>query len=376
MIFLLSLYSDAVIERHMPMNAASRYWLDALHDCNLNRSVALPYDRYRLSNERRTGRLTSMSFNFGQDLSQKFVAYASANNMLLEHLTLTCYFAFLFKLINAEKDLCIGMHLDHRYTDECRSIIGLFQNTIALRCQLDSHWSVRRLIKSVQEMMTSSMEYSYFPIQRALEQHPTATDLAFCDALFDFRSHGNDDSETMIGDSRFHAKCLADQLFYYDRINQSDFAFIFQHARNTNELSCTIAASLDVFDTKTIEKISHRFHSMLHELFSTVDVEMKQTISTLSWILPDENSLMQSMHNTEVSFVSTSCIHHDFVDQVMKNPQKLAVELDEQSLTYSELLHYVQVLSLNLLSDQTVLPGDVICQCVERSISMASRSKI
>ncbi|CAF1345215.1 unnamed protein product [Adineta steineri] len=54
----------------------------------------------------------------------------------------------------------------------------------------------------------------------------------------------------------------------------------------------------------------------------------------------------------------------------MKHPQKLAVELDEQSLTYAELLYYVQVLSLTLPNEYHVLPGEIICQCVERSLSM------
>ncbi|CAF4280774.1 unnamed protein product, partial [Adineta steineri] len=55
---------------------------------------------------------------------------------------------------------------------------------------------------------------------------------------------------------------------------------------------------------------------------------------------------------------------------VMKHPQKLAVELDEQSLTYCELLHYVQILCLTLLNEYHVFPGEVVCQCVERSLSM------
>ncbi|CAF4367887.1 unnamed protein product, partial [Adineta steineri] len=54
----------------------------------------------------------------------------------------------------------------------------------------------------------------------------------------------------------------------------------------------------------------------------------------------------------------------------MKHPQKLAVELDEQSLTYCELLHYVQGLSLTLLNEYHVFPGEIVCQCVERSLSM------
>jgi non-ribosomal peptide synthetase component F len=81
---------------------------------------------------------------------------------------------------------------------------------------------------------------------------------------------------------------------------------------------------------------------------------------------------MQSMNNTEMLFSPISCIHHEFVSQAIKHPQKLAVELDDQSLTYAELLYYVQLLALNLLNKQKVIVGEIVCQCVERSLSMVS----
>ncbi|CAF1473496.1 unnamed protein product [Adineta steineri] len=77
------------------------------------------------------------------------------------------------------------------------------------------------------------------------------------------------------------------------------------------------------------------------------------------------------MNNTQVSFSwPVTCIHHEFVHQVMKHPQKLAVELDEQSLTYAALLYYVQVLSLTHFNEYHILSGEVICQCVGRSLSV------
>ncbi|CAF1205440.1 unnamed protein product [Adineta steineri] len=99
---------------------------------------------------------------------------------------------------------------------------------------------------------------------------------------------------------------------------------------------------------------------------------MNRSIYEISLTLPNERLLMQSLNNTQVSFSSSSftCIHYEFVYQVIKHPQKLAVELDEQSLTYCELLYYVQVLSLILLNEYHVVPGDIVCQCVERSLSM------
>ncbi|CAF4177261.1 unnamed protein product, partial [Adineta steineri] len=80
---------------------------------------------------------------------------------------------------------------------------------------------------------------------------------------------------------------------------------------------------------------------------------------------------MQSLNNTQISFPSpATCIHHEFVYQVMKHPQKLAVELDEQSLTYAELFAYVQMLAVHILDEYGIIPSEVISQYVERSLSM------
>ncbi|CAF4382473.1 unnamed protein product, partial [Adineta steineri] len=131
----------AVIEQQMSMTAASMFWLDALHDCKLDQSLPLPYDRYRLANEHRTCHATSISFDFGQDLSHDFLTHASLNDISLEHLTFAIYFIFLFKLTSRQTDLCLaGKINNNRYRDELKSIIGLFENVIPLRCQLDPHW--------------------------------------------------------------------------------------------------------------------------------------------------------------------------------------------------------------------------------------------
>jgi hypothetical protein len=65
----------------MKMNAANMFWLDNLHECKIDQSLSLPYDRYRLANEQRTGHTISISFNFDQDLSNNFISYASLNNI-------------------------------------------------------------------------------------------------------------------------------------------------------------------------------------------------------------------------------------------------------------------------------------------------------
>ncbi|CAF1553562.1 unnamed protein product, partial [Adineta steineri] len=362
----------AVTEQQMSMTGASMFWLHALHDCKLDQTLPLPFDRYRLSNEHRTGRGTSVSFHFGQDLSHDFLTHASSNNISLEHLTFAINFIFLFKLTNGQTDLCLAMNINNnRYRDELKSIIGLFENIVPLRCQLDPHWCFHELLKHVQDITTNSMKYSYFPLQRILNQHPHISKHAFLDISLEFISYENNNT-VMIGDSQLVPGSFSFNIKEDEILSASDFSLSIYHDINMNQLSCTINASLDIFNRNTAEKISQRFHFILHQLSaSVVDNQMNKPIYELSLILPNERYLMQSMNNTQISFSSPlTCIHHEFVHQVMKYPQKLAVELDEQSLTYCELLYYVQVLSLTLLNEYFITPGTVVCQCVERSLSM------
>jgi hypothetical protein len=372
--YCLSFFLDAIVEQQMPMTAASMFWLDALHDCNLDRSLPLPYDRYRLVDEHRTGRGTTISFDFGPGLSHEFLAYASSNNISIEHLALACYYAFLFKLTNGERDLCIGMNTNGRYKEELKSVIGMFVNAIPLRCQIDSHWSFHQLVENVRDMITSNLKYSYFPLQRILAQHPNVSKPTFLDTSFGYCSSIDDHSksEVIIGDSQLYPMPMSIQISGDEIMSKFDFALTIDHDLNMNKFSCIINASLDLFNVQTVNKIGQRFHSMLKELFNRTDVQIKKPIYELSLILPDERALMQSVNNTQVLFPTVSCIHHRFVYQVMEHPQKLAVELDDQSLTYAELLYFAQMLAIYVLKNGGISSGEVICQCVERSLSMVS----
>ncbi|CAF4184455.1 unnamed protein product, partial [Adineta steineri] len=363
----------AVIEQQMSMTGASMFWLDALHNCKLDQPLSLPFDRYRLSNEHRTGRGTSVSFDFGQDLSHHFLTHASSYNISLEYLALATYYVFLFKLTNGEKDLCIGINTHGRYRDELNSIIGMFVNAIPLRCQLDPHLSFHKITKHVQDNIVNCMKYSYFPLQRILNQHSDISNPVFLDTSFEFiSSMTNDDKDViMIGDSQFSLLPNSIKISENEIMSKFDFILSFQHDLNLNEFSCTINASLDLFNAKTVCITTQRLQTMLHQLFTSFDCAINKPIYELSLILSNEQYLMQSLNNTRISFSSpVTCIHHAFVYQVMKHPQKLAVELDEQSLTYCELLYYVQVLSLTLINDYLIAPGEIVCQCVERSLSM------
>ena len=371
---------DTMIEQRMPMTAASMFWMDTLYDCHLDRPLPLPYDHYRVSDEHRTGRGTSISFDFGQDLSHRFLLYALSNGTSIQHLSLAFYYAFLFKLCNGETDLCVGMNTHGRYREELMSVIGMFVNAVPLRFQLDSHWSFGRLVKCVAERMSESMDYSYYPLQRILAQHPNIKKPAFLDTSFVFiasqnAQYGEEKSRTVvIGDSQLKLAPISIKISEDEIMSKFDFSLTIHHHLASDELSCTIDATFDLFDAHTVDTIAQRFHSMLSQPFHGEHIQMHKPIYELSLLSSEEQLLVQSINNTQVLPPAShhACIHHVFVDRVMRHPQKLSLELDDQSLTYAELLFYAQLLSLHLVKECKVSVGEIVCQCVERSLSMVS----
>ena len=368
------IYLDATIEHEMPMTAASMFWRETLHGCKIEQSLPLPYDRYRRSDEYRTGRGTTVSFDFSEDLSHDFITYSSSTGISLEQLLLASYYVFLFKLTAGETDLFIGMNTNGRYKEDLMFLIGIFVNTIPLRCQLDPNLSFHQLSEHVKDIMTSSLEYSYYPLLRILAQHGDTKKPAFLEISYDFQRQTSTSckNEVMIGDT-----CVCPMPFSFkmgrdELLSKFDFVLSIQQDLDFNRISCTIDASLDVFDRKTVDKMGQQFHLMLEQLFITNYEKIKKPIYELSLVLPYEKLIMKSMNNTEVLFAPATSIHDQFVYQVIKHPQKVALEMDDQFLTYSEFLYHSQVLSLNLLNDQRVVVGDIICQCVERSLSMVS----
>ncbi|CAF1544513.1 unnamed protein product [Didymodactylos carnosus] len=88
------------------------------------------------------------------------------------------------------------------------------------------------------------------------------------------------------------------------------------------------------------------------------------------WNLRKSNELT-NLNATHIEFDRPlKPIHEEFYDRANEYSQKLAVVLDEQTLTYSETLYYVQRLATHLIEEYHVKVGDIICQCMERSIEI------
>ncbi|UJR19788.1 hypothetical protein I4U23_022922 [Adineta vaga] len=307
-----------------------QFWIEILRDYNVDQMLSLPYDRKHISVKSRSNQVWSTTFNFDLKLLQIFRQCTTKLKTTLENLIFTIYYIFLFKITNDDTDFWIGRNFTDKY-----------DHRIPFYLRVDPHLTFIELLNRVTKMSTRTKQHAHVPLLIKSTLFPI---------VFNFHTVNCDTIEPSIFDL-----CLT--AIY---------------SEESNNLQCQINGSSDIFDHITLQKLSQRFHLLCQQLFiSSFDLHT-QPIYQLSIILPDEQRLLQQIHNidTTISNDTSITIPQLFSQQAMKYPHKIAVTLDQASLTYSELFHRAKQLSFTLIDSYNVQSGDIICQCIERSIEM------
>lgn len=381
-------------ERQMDMTSSRNFWRSQLHEYDLQHRLCLPFDRQRLSNDQRSGLAIVVDLAFDEQLTRSFITYASKHQLTLFQLGLAAFLAFLFKLTNGQTDLCIASINANRYRAELRHLIGMFVATLPYRIQINPHHSFDQLVEHVRQQCLSILEHSHYPLQHILadihQQQPsqTTTTPAFLETVFDFVTLSSDINHWTLDGTQLEAIALQSNA----NVAKFDFMLTMIYnpsTMNNNQLSCSFTCSNDLFDQSTVQTIASRFSALLHQLFNPIETSMTTNpLYKCSILQPHEIKMMNELNQIDgdddddaaddankQSKLENITISTLFSQQADLNEQKIAVELDEQCLTYSELLFYVQRLSLYLIDECHVNIGDIICQCLERSLSMVSEPR-
>jgi hypothetical protein len=361
-------------ERQMDMTSSRHFWLSQLNSYDLQHRLALPVDRHRRSADERSGEASIVEFSFEDDLASSFLAYASSHHLTPFQLGLATFYTFLLKLSDGDADLCVASINANRYRSELQSLIGMFVTTLPYRIHLDPHCSFEQLVEQVREQCLSILEHSHYPLQLILaDAHLQQSTAAFLETVFDFITLTPDaDRLTLAG-------AELEPMSEQHATNVAKFDFMLTLAQNPSTmnkaLSLSLVCSRDLFDQSTAEKISERFLLLLRQLFHfEIQAAVLHPLYELSVVLPDEIALMHVLSSSENNSVQevSSTVDQLFNQRAATHPQKIAIELDEQCLTYIELFFYVQRVALHLLEKYDVQPGEIVCQCMERSLPMVS----
>ena len=120
-----------------------------------------------------------------------------------------------------------------------------------------------------------------------LSQYSQIRTFTFLDTSFDFNSNSMINKFEQVKFDNTYLRCFPHSIKIdtNEIVSKFDLSFNIEHNLINNQLSCTINASLDLFNKKTINNFAQRFYFLLENIFLTFDY-IKQLIYQLSFINP------------------------------------------------------------------------------------------
>ena len=287
----------------------------------------------------------------------KLMTYANQVQTNLFQIYLSAYYIFLYKLTQC-KDIVVDTCITARPRHEFMYTMGLFDRFLPFRCCLEPQEKLASLIERIKQMNILAMVYaSQFDPNIMNEK----SNLFFrIPVAFQFK--------TITSQMKLTDECKLVRYDWSPDVTEHDL-YLSIEINECKQVTGSFVYARDVFDETTITVMARRFETLLNQIFLSPSTT---AICEYSLLLPHEKYLLEDLNNVEHSNLSSNflLIHQKFACQAKEHSQKLAVVLDDQSLTYAELLHLSQLLACYLKEKCCIKSGDIVGQCMERSIEM------
>ena len=263
-------------------------------------------------------------FNINDDLSNKIQNFITYKKCSLN----TFFIAVLLIYINKstyKNDLVIGTPVFNRTSKIQKGIIGMFTSTLPFRFKLNRESNMEELIKQINKELKLcfvNQKYPYDFLIKDLDLSKEGYDSLFKMSV----NYYNSKYESSINGVK------AEIEEYYCGNQSYSLQLVVKELDNQN-------IELD-FDYKVLEytdnEIKTMYDSMINIIKQVIEDE-KLEVNEIKLINEKERKFKVYDWNSTTKYYPKKKVNELFEDQVIKTPDKVAVEFNSQQLTYKEL---------------------------------------
>ncbi|WP_434695427.1 non-ribosomal peptide synthase/polyketide synthase [Pseudomonas sp. Z1-14] len=355
-------YADyAIWQRHW-LEAGERerqlaYWVQTLG--GEQPVLELPFDHPRPPVQSFRGARLDLSLSTELATALKQLAQREGASLFM---VLLASFHALLHRYSGQPQIRVGVPTANRNRVETEGLIGFFVNTQVLSADVDGQLPFDQLLAQVKQSAMAAQAHQDLPFEQLIEALQPERSLSHSPIFQVMFNHQNADATRS---RQMHLPQLrVEDLVWEGRTAQFDLTL------GTYETEQGIAAELtyatDLFDAQTIERLAGHWQNLLHGI---VDAP-RQRIGELPLLDPAQQQLTQQQWLRVADHTDEAvCVHQRITEQVRRNPEALALTIDDQALSYAQLDARANQLAHRLI-DLGVMPGQLVGIAVERSVEM------
>ncbi|MFV1966025.1 MAG: amino acid adenylation domain-containing protein, partial [Pirellulaceae bacterium] len=330
----------------------------------------LPTDRPRPPVQTDHG--ASLPFALPQTLTERLRCCARHEGATLYTILLAAFQVLLHRH-TGQDDILVGSPAGGRNRAEFKDLVGFFVNPIVLRADLSGDPTFRDYLGRVRRVVLAALDHQDLPFPLLVERLKADRDLSrppLFQVLFALqRPQMAAAVEQLVAPSQPEARIeWGDLILEPFEIPQQEgqFDLSLEMVETTQSLSGVFKYNTDLFDGATVDRLRHHFQTLLEDLVGNPE----KRLSRLSLLDETERDrLLVERNATTTEYPRNRCIHELFADQARQTPHAIAVEFQDQRLSYQALNERANQLAHHL-RQRGVGPETLVGTCVHRSLEM------
>ncbi|HTO75944.1 MAG TPA: amino acid adenylation domain-containing protein, partial [Thermoanaerobaculia bacterium] len=255
--------------------------------------------------------------------------------------------------------ILVGTAVAGRNRSDIEGLIGFFVNTLVLRTDLSDDPTFRQLLARVRQIALEAYAHQDLPFERLVEQLNPQRTLAYS-PIFQVMMVMQNST-----DPRLRLPELSVARLPLDT-STSKFDLTAFFTDTGKQIEVSFQYNTDLFEASTVR----RMLSHLEVLLSGIAEEPDQRVSLLPLLTARErHQILVEWNQTQTPYPREMTVHRLFEEQARERPEAIAVQMEEQLLTYGQLNERANRLAWHLI-ERGVGPETLVGLCVERSPEM------
>ncbi|MDZ8034723.1 amino acid adenylation domain-containing protein [Nostoc sp. DedSLP04] len=297
----------------------------------------------------------SLFLKVNRDTVEKLEILQENYHTSTETILLACWQVLLWRL-SGQSDIVIGTAGDGREYDELKEVLGLLTKYLPTHSHLENTLKFSELIEKVSESFRFAKQWQeYFDWEHLTATNDKFASRAFFPFCFDFTKQSQSYVNADISFSE-----------YKKSANIEKYQIKLSSGYSQNNLFLNFDYDSSLFSEASIKTIAGQYLTLIE----SVTHNPEAAIIDLNMIgESDRQKLLIDFNNTKTEFSQDKCIHQLFAEQVERTPDNIAVEFNNEHLTYAQLNAKSNQLA-HQLQKLGVKPEVLVGICVERSLDM------
>ena len=326
------------------------YWIPQLTGLE---PLELPSDHPRPATPSHRG--GSVSFQITSELLAPFEELCRLEGATLQ-MGLLALVALLLHRYSRQDDFAIGVPIWGRNHPDLEPLIGFFINTLPIRTRFEPQQSFRQLLQQVKASSLAAYDHQELPFEQIVEALNLPRDTSRNPLVQVMLQLIELPEATLNKLDGLEVNALAAAS------HSSRFDLEFFLRRASGGVNGQIVYPTELFSTDRVERLS----SHLLKLLTSALAAPNAPAASLCLLPDDERLQIESWQHGPIAEVPETCVHQLFEQQAERTPDALALALENEQLTYSELNQRANRLAHHLI-DLGVGPEVIVAICLERS---------